>query len=50
LENFAQWTDEGGKGEWLAWAVVRASNKQVKSWSCDWLAWGVVEKELAEAS
>jgi len=42
--------DVGGKEEGLVWAVVEASNKQVKSWSCDWVAWEVVEKELAEAS
>jgi len=42
--------DVGGKREWLAWAVVRASNKQVKSWSCDWVLWVVAEKKLAEAS
>jgi len=29
---------------------VEASNKQVKSWSCDWVIWEVVEVQLAEAN
>ena len=44
MEFPAQWLDVGGKREWLAWAVVKASSKQVKSLKGNWVAREVVKE------
>ena len=35
---------------WLAWAMVKTSNKQVKGWIGDWVAREVVEQSWPSAS